>query len=1389
MKRSVAIALLLVVFCLYNVSYSIGIVPSPGTRVWDIARQDTLISNTIESKVSELTVDFIGTFTALDTVLSKVSLTEVQATTLDSQLDDLQINLAIDLSRVCAIEDNLNTIQLNLESIDTAGTFTALDALKQTVCSKIELLNNQLNEIQSDITDLTVTEIDHAATIASQLDVLDQEVVSINSILDILNFDLQFNTACSLLDVIDSCLQTASSNVDQLDAGIATGFAGTFTVLDSNLQKACTIESLVDAIPMSFMADLSGTFSALNQLQQKICTIDSKVDEIDMSIMSVESDVDILDTTLDQTVSKLCRVESKTSMMVDGSSFSLFDNAIQELDQECSILEILNNNILLEKACTIESNIDVVTHELLTQESKLDIIDQDVQTVASKVCAIQMDDTAISKLCLVDSKLDIEFDAALTIESLIDVIDMQAQTVDSKIDILTSQVDLLESKLCDIEAATMIICSNLDLLGSNLDVTESKLDLLIGPAPGSLCLDFGSNGTVTTDFVGEIDNANAVVLQPDGKIIAVGRAQSGGNNDFALARYNSDGSLDPTFGTGGLVITLFGGNDIANAAVLQPDGKIIAVGQISGLFGLVRYNSDGSLDPTFGTGGFVITPGTGIARAAVLQPDGKIIAVGQFSADFGLARYNSDGSLDTTFGTGGLVTTNFGGVDRARAVVLQPNGKIIAAGQARSGGIDDFALARYNSDGSLDPTFGAGGLVRTDFAGEDDSARSVVLQSDGKIIAAGLVGSGGIDDFGLARYNSDGSLDPTFGTGGLVTTDFAGGDDRAFALVLQPDGQIIAVGLVNSGGNNDFGLARYNSNGSLDLTFGTGGLVTTGFIGGDAIPRAAVLQPDGKLIAVGEATSGGSLDFALVCYESGLLPVWFIKPEVELLCNQIELLSTPTLLSKICVIEDQVCTIESTLDVVGPLIGTLNMQAQELIGDFQETWTILLEIEDKLCTLESTLEQLDDRLQSNLDAVDFSGVFSAIEVIDQKAFTVDGKVDISESLVDVIVNIDFSGVFTALDVVESKICLADDFVQSISAGLEIVQDALGIPIFQSDLGTTGFVVPAAGRYYLAEDIVFTPTADFTAAIFVDGIDDVTIDLNDRVLELASTATIHRGEAIRIVNADNIRVLNGTIRNFVPGLTGLGFTSRGQVEFDGCTNILVRNIAVPNPNTATSSGNAIRLFDSRNGFVKNIFSENAGCAAMSFEGVVNGVAEDINAFRPRLSGTFCFNGGVGCFQSDNLCWKNLRIEGSGAFGFFYDSGNVSILNCTAVDNSIDGFFLRAGGGAATTTPGLDVKECIATGNGSNGFNVLATNGGLVHEGTTLTRCVAMNNVGNGIRLTKEGVPNGSTRNNFIAFNSTIENQQIVSSAGATYLAFLLIRLHIPDNAILSGGLPS
>lgn len=333
------------------------------------------------------------------------------------------------------------------------------------------------------------------------------------------------------------------------------------------------------------------------------------------------------------------------------------------------------------------------------------------------------------------------------------------------------------------------------------------------------------------------------------------------------------GDLDPTFGSGGRVITdFFGKSDGARAVAIQPDGKIVAAGSVNSAetFGLARYNADGSLDSTFGSGGKVFTDllvGTADAEAIAIQKDGKLVVGGtSFSLnvnDFVIARYNKDGSLDSTFGSGGVVTTDFfGSFDDLSDIAIQSDDKIVAAGQVDTGGLHfDFAVARYNVDGSLDSSFGSLGLVTTDLGSVVDSAQAVVIQGNNKIVLAG----GTAFDFALARYNADGSLDATFGSGGRVVTDLFGLPEFANACALQADGRIVVAGFAFV----DFALVRYNTDGSLDFTFGGTGKVITDFFGFEERANAVAIQQDGKLVVGGFASKNSmstSSDFAIARY-------------------------------------------------------------------------------------------------------------------------------------------------------------------------------------------------------------------------------------------------------------------------------------------------------------------------------------------------------------------------------------------------------------------------------------------------------------------------------------------------------------------------------------------
>ena len=263
----------------------------------------------------------------------------------------------------------------------------------------------------------------------------------------------------------------------------------------------------------------------------------------------------------------------------------------------------------------------------------------------------------------------------------------------------------------------------------------------------------------------------------------------------------------------------------------------------------------GDLDPTFGTAGIVTTNvgGNGRALAVAIQSDGKVVTAGYIAATsycFAVVRYNASGSLDTSFDGDGKLITAFATDGVGHDVAIQSDGKIVVAGYTYSGSSNDFAVVRYNTDGSLDTSFGAGGKAITDFGSVGDHGYSVALQSDGKIVVAG--GTGGYS-FALARYNTDGSLDTSFDGDGRVTTAI-GSSSVGYGVAIGPDGKIVVVGESGTG-NYGFAVARYNSDGSLDTSFDGDGRVTTA-VGSPSRGRSVAIQSDGKIVVAGESGTG-----------------------------------------------------------------------------------------------------------------------------------------------------------------------------------------------------------------------------------------------------------------------------------------------------------------------------------------------------------------------------------------------------------------------------------------------------------------------------------------------------------------------------------------------------
>ena len=299
------------------------------------------------------------------------------------------------------------------------------------------------------------------------------------------------------------------------------------------------------------------------------------------------------------------------------------------------------------------------------------------------------------------------------------------------------------------------------------------------------------------------------------------------------------GYLDPTFGVAGagLVTTAIASINATTPlnfgqhALIQSDGKVLAIAEST----IARYNTDGSLDTSFGSAGIANYSGNGGA----LQSDGKILlAGGGGPGGFSLERLNSNGSLDTSFGNQGVVTTSFSAMTGAAQVVVQPDGKIVLAGGAvvKSGSLyGAFELARYNANGSLDTSFGQQGQVTTFFGKFQVFAEALLLQTNGELILAGGTWMSGPEEWLMARYNANGKLDHTFGNNGIVTTPSGGGIGSAVVAgaVLYPnagtpnDGKIALVG-TNASLSSSPVLARFNTNGSLDTTFGSQGAVPLG---------------------------------------------------------------------------------------------------------------------------------------------------------------------------------------------------------------------------------------------------------------------------------------------------------------------------------------------------------------------------------------------------------------------------------------------------------------------------------------------------------------------------------------------------------------------------------
>ncbi len=365
---------------------------------------------------------------------------------------------------------------------------------------------------------------------------------------------------------------------------------------------------------------------------------------------------------------------------------------------------------------------------------------------------------------------------------------------------------------------------------------------------------------------GNYDFGHAMATQQDGKIVVAGGRSNGINNDILVLRFHSGGSLDKTFGSGGVVTYDSGDDDYAYAVAIQADGRIVVAG---GSYNgddyditVLRLNDDGTLDGTFGSAGVAVYDGENdFGYGMAIQADGRIVVVGGTykgtSSDALMVRFQSNGALDNTFGAAGAVTYNGGGHDYAHAVAIQADGKIVVVGESSNGMDCDILVLRLLSNGSTDNGFGIGGIVKYN-SGDDECGYAVAALADGRIIVTGCLHNGINCDALIMRLNANGSIDKTFGTGGIAVYD-RGYDELAYAAAVQPDGKIAVAGSVFDGVNSDGLVLRFNASGTLDNTFGAGGYISY-VIGNNVYGSAVALQPDGKIIVAGTSDNGTDYD-------------------------------------------------------------------------------------------------------------------------------------------------------------------------------------------------------------------------------------------------------------------------------------------------------------------------------------------------------------------------------------------------------------------------------------------------------------------------------------------------------------------------------------------------
>lgn len=388
---------------------------------------------------------------------------------------------------------------------------------------------------------------------------------------------------------------------------------------------------------------------------------------------------------------------------------------------------------------------------------------------------------------------------------------------------------------------------------------------------------FGTGGIVSTTIQGNGASGHSVAIQSDGKIVMVGETAT---YQGSVVRFNTDGTLDDSFGTGGTVlIPKIGNHDYLLDVAIDAEGKIVAAGNSNTFTGydiiIVRLNSDGTLDNTLGGSGrssLDIDNRSDIVESIIIQPDGKYLLGGYSAYEFVVVRLNPDGLPDDTFGGDviGVAKTEFDivGSSSILDIALQSDGKIVAVGNTmNSSNYNKFAVARYNADGTLDNTFGTNGSETYIIGNQHDFLTSVAIQSDGKILLGGhtYIATGPKYDIAVVRLNENGSVDNTFGVSGVAKARIVDGANYTNDILVQTDGKIVVAGYTVEEGAYEVGIARFNSNGTIDNTFSPTG-ISTDILALEDYGEAAALQSDGKIIVAGRAYNNDFSEFICVRY-------------------------------------------------------------------------------------------------------------------------------------------------------------------------------------------------------------------------------------------------------------------------------------------------------------------------------------------------------------------------------------------------------------------------------------------------------------------------------------------------------------------------------------------